>query len=181
MLFLWPQVAWHALRPGDLFPVPRPLSDGNCKMQVHCRLCLLWPLAGEDKHTVVPMSVHWPFGHGSSTSDGTHSRRWPDVPTPISVHPHLTQFNPAVALGLCFEREVLFVVLGANLALISLILICLCWIYTGVTQNGIWPFWFSLIIGHGIHPYCLSDGEEVPEVRLGPQMLSRWSLDQSFV
>lgn len=31
------------------------------------------------------------------------------------------------------------------------------------------PFWFSLIVGHGIHLYLLSDGGEVPEVR--PQML----------
>lgn len=176
MLFLWPQVAWHTLRPGDLFRVPQPLSDGNCKMQVCCGLCCVRPLSGEDKHTVVPLGVYWPFGHGSSTSDGTHSRRWSAVPEPISVPPHLIQLNPAVALGLCFEREGHSVVLGENLASFSLILTCLCWIYTNVAQNGIWLFWFSLITGRGIYPYFLLDGGEVPEVRLGTQMLSRWSI-----
>lgn len=93
MLFLWPQVAWHALRPGDLFRVPQPLCDGNCKMQVYCGLCCVWPLAGEDKHTGVSMSVHWPFGHGSSTSDGTHSRRWSDVPEPSQCTPILSSLT----------------------------------------------------------------------------------------
>ena len=62
---------------------------------------------------------------------------------------------------------------GANLVSLSLTLIRLCWIYTGVTQNGIWPFWFSLVIGHGIHPYLLSDSGDVPKVRLVPQMLGK--------
>lgn len=76
MLFLWPQVAWHALRPGDLFWAPQPLSEWNFEMQVCSGLCCVWPLAEEDKHMDVPVSVHRPFGHGSSVSGG----RWSDVP-----------------------------------------------------------------------------------------------------
>lgn len=76
MLFLWPQVAWHALRPGDLFRAPQPLSEWNFETQVCSGLCCVWPLAEDDKHMDMPMSVHRPFGHGSSVSGG----RWSDVP-----------------------------------------------------------------------------------------------------
>lgn len=41
----------------------------ECRSVVVCVGCDLWQ---EKTNTVVPMSVHWPFCHGASTSDGTH-------------------------------------------------------------------------------------------------------------
>ena len=113
MLFLRPQVAWHALRPGDLFWAPQPLSDWNSKMQVCSGLRCVWPLAGEDTHTSVPESVHWPFGDGLYASDGTHRRRWSDVPRDHLGMPPVWMTRcgaglPVRALALSFVLEVLY-------------------------------------------------------------------------
>lgn len=80
-------------------------------MQVCSGLCCVRPLAGEDRHMGVPMSVHQPFGYGTNASDGTHSRRRSDVPRAhLGTSPAYPQYQtglPVWALALSFLLEVL--------------------------------------------------------------------------
>lgn len=101
-------------RPRDLFWAPQPLSDGNSKTRVCGGLCYLWPMAGEDRRTGVPTSVHRPFGPGSYAPDGTHSRRWSDVPR---AHLRTPPAYPRHSAGLPVEALALFPFGGLTLRL----------------------------------------------------------------